>query len=294
VTHSIHFTSPFLSLRCLTCFALQLLSLVFNHSPFYCSHGCRDFLKEQTLSPRMVANLLWRLLEYPYIVLAAIGGLLIPALEKVLDLNPSRNLIYFLLAHVLIKTLGGRINGIHFGLLVFLSEYSSFPPIPRSLFNLLGIWQVVFIISPMWKYITRLETDSSTIKSIGQIEMQLIFYYGPTFTIYLVSSLWSLNGLTVLVSIFLFWAFTTYHADEQYSHSGIISRWAIRILNIPNTYDIHIRGLFMHVCDGIIAPFDRWEIAIGQRRRDWDHKHSPLEPYQYCELKIFDISDYYG
>lgn len=53
---------------------------------------------------------------------------------------------------------------------------------------------------------------------------------------------------------------------------------------MANIYDLHIRGLFMHVCYAIIAPFDRWEIAIGQQRRRRSHIHSPLEPYQYCEL----------
>jgi hypothetical protein len=50
-----------------------------------------------------------------------------------------------------------------------------------------------------------------------------------------------------------------------------------KLTQLHNRYDLNIRGLFMHVCETLVASFDRREISIGKRRR--------AQLYEYSKLK---------
>lgn len=39
----------------------------------------------------------------------------------------------------------------------------------------------------------------------------------------------------------------------------------------------------MHACEALVAPFDRWEIAIARQGRE--RRQSPLTTYQYRKLE---------
>lgn len=49
----------------------------------------------------------------------------------------------------------------------------------------------------MGSYIRGLESDGRTLKSIAQVEIQLIIYYGPTMAIRVVRFLWSIRDLII-------------------------------------------------------------------------------------------------
>jgi hypothetical protein len=221
-----------------------------------------------------------RLLKNPYIVSSAIGGVVIPIIDNVLGLNPSRPFFYALFASVFVDAVGPK--PILFGSLVSLSEFFSFPPI-STLFNLFGTWQVLLLFPPMGKYICGLETDGGVKQSIARIEIQLILYCVPILAIRLVTFLLPVRRIIIMVLISLAEAFATCPIDARDPVTAIILRCAIQLPRILNIYDLYIRGLFLHVCDALIAPFDRWEINIARRRWNQNQKHSPLKPYKYHE-----------
>jgi hypothetical protein len=126
-----------------------------------------------------------------------------------------------------------------------------------------------------------LETDGRSIKSIVQIGMQMLLYHGPTVATRVVRFLWSIRGIVVMVSISLVDAFTTYPIDERDPVPAVMTRWLLQLAKMASSYN----GPFVLVCDALIAPFDRWEIAIGRWRRDRNHTLSPLKPHKYLPLR---------
>ena len=209
----------------------------------------------------------------PLFLLSAVGGIVVPILDNILDLRTRGYLIYILTACTP--------TGVFF-LLRLSSDLFSLPSL-SSLFSFFGTLQALLLFPPMGRYIRGLETDMGFFGSMAYVEIRLILYFGPTVAFHAVRFLWSIFDLIVVVSLSLVVAFTTGPTDLRNRVSAIILPRVVKLIKYHNRYDLNIRGLFMHACEALIAPFDRWEIAIGQRRRN--RRHPPLEPYQYHKLK---------
>ena len=113
------------------------------------------------------------------------------------------------------------------------------------------------------------------------VELQLMLYFGPTVITLLVGLLWPIRGLIAMVLISLVDASATCPDGLGKQLAAILLPLLIprvkKLTQLHNRYDLNIRGLFMHVCETLVASFDRWEISIGKRRR--------AQLYEYSELK---------
>jgi hypothetical protein len=133
----------------------------------------------------------------------------------------------------------------------------------------------------MGRYISGKETDMGFFESMAVVEIQLMLYFGPTIIALLVRLLWSIRGLIAMVLISLVDAYTSCPDGLGKQLAAILLLVLIprvqKLTRLHNRYDLNIRGLFMHVCETLVASFDRLEISIGQ----WRRKHL----YEYNGLK---------
>ncbi|KAN0098890.1 Heterokaryon incompatibility protein (HET) domain containing protein [Hyaloscypha variabilis] len=209
--------------------------------------------------------------ESPALQLSAAGGIIIPILDLFVGWRIREHAISILA--------DWEPTGILFHLLLnprlrsFLLEL--------SLFKLCAVWQALLLLPPMGRYIRGKETDMGLIGSMSIVEFQLMFYFSPTIIVLLVRSLWSIRSLIAMVLIPLAEAYTTCPDGLGKKVANILLPILIpmlqKILRLHNRYDLNIRGLFMHVCETLLASFDRLEIAIGQWRR--------VQLYEYHKLQ---------
>jgi hypothetical protein len=211
------------------------------------------------------------------LLLSVVGGFVVPYLDNVLGLTTRRYLTYAL------SLFEG--TWILFQLRVISGCVS--PPILSSLFKLIGVWHVLLFIEPMVRYIQGLESDTGVLGYMAELELQLFFYFGPT----VVPRVWAyLMGIRFIIAMVLVALTATLIGILALCPSQLRTRIILAVLKgisyvtlLHNRYDLNIRGLFMHACDAVIAPFDRWEIGVAQQRRE--RRQFPLTPYQYGRLE---------
>lgn len=208
-------------------------------------------------------------------LLAGIGGIVVPILDYYVAPDPHGYLVY--------ATAACDRTCLLFGLIV-VSELSPFPPI-SSLFALYGIWQGLTPCLPMWRHIRELETDSEYFMAMQRIQGRLILYFGPTVAILVAKFLWSIRYYILIAIISLFAAMQTFSFELRTRLTEKLLLIVTNLVKIPSRYGLDTQNLFLHVCEGLIAPLNRWEVAIARRRRDRKHSSKSLSPYRYRPLK---------
>jgi hypothetical protein len=209
------------------------------------------------------------------LLLSAVGGFVVPYLDNVLGLTTRRCLTYALASF--------ESTGILFMLRV-ISGYVS-TPILSSLFKLFGIWHVLLFITPMVLYIQGLETDNGVLEYMAEVELQLFFYFGPTIVPCVWGYLWGIRIIITYVLVVLIGTLALCPSPLRSRIILTVLKGALNVSLLHNRYDINIRGLFVHVCDMVISPFDRWEIGFAQQHRERSQLSST--PYQYKKLESY-------
>jgi hypothetical protein len=220
-------------------------------------------------------HLLDLLSEAPVLPFSITGGIILPILDLIVS-SRTREYAIFIVAAL-------EPTGILFNLL--LSSHFLSSPLQLSFFKLFAVWQALQLLPPMGRYIRGKETDMGFFRSTAIVELQLMLYFGPTIITLLVKLLWPISDLISMVLISLVDAYATCPDGLGKQLAAILLPILIprvrKLTRLHNRYDLNIRGLFMHVCETLIAPLNRLEISIGQRRRE------PREqPYKYRELEL--------
>jgi hypothetical protein len=216
--------------------------------------------------------------EAPVLPFSITGGIILPILDLIVS-SRTREYAIFIVAAL-------EPTGILFNLL--LSSHFLSSPLQLSFFKLFAVWQALQLLPPMGRYIRGKETDMGFFRSTAIVELQLMLYFGPTIITLLVKLLWPISDLISMVLISLVDAYATCPDGLGKQLAAILLPILIprvrKLTRLHNRYDLNIRGLFMHVCETLIAPLNRLEISIGQRRRE------PREqPYKYRELELGNI-----
>jgi hypothetical protein len=135
----------------------------------------------------------------------------------------------------------------------------------------------------MWRYIRGLETDTGILGYIAVLELQLFLYLGPTVATRVWRFLWAIRTVIAVVSVILIGTLALCLSPLRNRVIDVVLE-SVRKLSVwHDRYDINVRGVFMHACEVLIAPFDRWEIAVAQRRRE--RRQLLSTPYQYGKLE---------
>ena len=201
-----------------------------------------------------------------------IGGVAIPLLDKILGHSTSRHLTWVLAAF--------EGKGILFEWLL-ISNLASFHLLD-SLFNFVALWHVLRLIQPMVRYAQGLETDFGFYKLITVPEIQLYLYFGPTLAVRVARLMWSHRAFIAVVLISVVDGITSCPRSLKNRIVDAVSPYFIKFLSLHNKYDLNIRTLFINCREALMAPFDRWEIAIGHRRRE---RRRPSSLYKYSKLE---------
>lgn len=152
---------------------------------------------------------------------------------------------------------------------------------PLSLFKLFAVWQTLLLFPPMGRYLRGAETDMRLFNTMAVVEIQLMLYFGPKMMFLFIGFLWSIHGAIAMVCIWLSDAYTS--CPDKLGKQikafllPILMPRIKQLIRLHNRYDLNIRGVFMHVCETILSPFNRLEIAIGK----WGGR----QLYEYSQLK---------
>jgi hypothetical protein len=219
-----------------------------------------------------IQRFLWDVLsESPVLQFSAAGGIVLPILDLIVG-SRTREQATSILAD-------WEPTGVLFHLLLN-PIFRSFI-LESSFFKLCAICQALLLLPPIGRFIRGKETDMGLIGSMSIVEFQLMLYFLPTIITLLVKMLWSIRSLMAMVSIPLVDAYTTCPDGLGKQVADLLLPILIpmlqKILRLHNRYDLNIRGLFMHVCETLLASFDRLEISIGRWRREQLYKYRDLE-----------------
>ncbi len=120
----------------------------------------------------------------------------------------------------------------------------------------------------MGRYLRGAETNVRVFNVIVVVEIQLMLYLWRKMMILFIRFLWSIHGAIAMVWICLSDAYTScpdgLGKQIQAFLLPILIPRIKQFTRLHNRYDLNIRGVFMHVCETLLSPFDRLEIAIGK------------------------------
>ena len=196
--------------------------------------------------------------EDPAPALSAAGGIILPILDLIFG---SR--IHSFFAYIITASKPTKFSFE----MPLLSRFFAFLG-PLSLFKLFAVWQALPLFPPMGRYLRGAETDMRLFNAMALVEIQLMLYFGPKMMILFLGFLWSIHGAIAMVWICLWDAYTSCPDGlgkriQAFLLPILIPRIK-QFTRLHNRYDLNIRGVFMHVCETLLSPFDRLEIAIGK------------------------------
>jgi hypothetical protein len=225
-------------------------------------------------------NLLAVVFEFSGILLAIVGGIALPILDRRLGPN-LRGFQYLIYG----ATAAFDRTGVLRMLIVFSVLFSrlSSSPLFSGLFPLFGVGHVLLLCHLMWALIRGLEPDQDIISLMGLAEGHLYLYFGPTIATLVIKALWSIRYYLIIGIPSLFAALAA--CPNPLLHRIIDKTFQITLWSTKFTsrYDLAIHDIFVRTYEALSTLFDRWEVEIAKRHRDG--RLSPLDTYDYCKIE---------
>ena len=213
-----------------------------------------------------IANLVFTRDNIPLLtlVLSAVGGIVFPFSANILGQRTGQ-WIAVVLSHFE-----------YTGLLSSISIMALGNNTPINIFTFFGRWHVLMLVSPMANHIWGGATDDAFLASLAMREWQLFLYFGLTVAARVLNYLWSIRIIVITVSVCLVGAWSLLPSPWR---SLMLCKMVIIAVEWNRRHDISVRGLTMQAYEALIGPFDRFEIAVAQWRRD--RKYPRPQPYKY-------------